>query len=157
MKIEELYERFGPMVHRRCLQLLSCQADAADATQDVFVKLLQRDLGETEGLSSFLYTTATNLCLNRIRDQKRRGEWVQSDSLLVEIASIEDHSSSSIARSLLGKLFGQSLEGSREIAVLHYLDGMSYEEVAQVVGLSVSGVRKRLASLRQSLQTLEAL
>ena len=52
------------------------------------------------------------------------------------------------ARSLLGRLFGRAPESSRTIAVLYLVDGMTLEEVAEAVGLSVSGVRKRLRSLR---------
>jgi RNA polymerase sigma-70 factor (ECF subfamily) len=41
------------------------------------------------------------------------------------------------------------------MATLHYLDGWTLEEVAREVGLSVSGVRKRLRSLRGELEALE--
>ena len=41
------------------------------------------------------------------------------------------------------------------MAVLHYVDGMTLEEVARHVGLSVSGVRKRLRILRERTQELE--
>jgi DNA-directed RNA polymerase specialized sigma24 family protein len=45
---------------------------------------------------------------------------------------------------------------TRTIAVLHLVDGMTYEEVAREVGLAVSGVRKRLRTLRAHLRELEA-
>jgi RNA polymerase sigma-70 factor (ECF subfamily) len=41
------------------------------------------------------------------------------------------------------------------MAVLHFLDGMTLEEVAGECGMSVSGVRRRLRALRDSLRTLE--
>ena len=44
---------------------------------------------------------------------------------------------------------------TRTIAVLHYVDGWTLEEVAQEVSLSVSGVRKRLRVLRQHLHGIE--
>jgi hypothetical protein len=56
---------------------------------------------------------------------------------------------------LLAQLFGRTPESSRVIAVLHYLDGLTLEEVAKEVGVSVSGVRKRLRVLRQELTILE--
>ena len=43
------------------------------------------------------------------------------------------------------------------MAVLYYVDGMTLEEVAREVGMSVSGVRKRLLGLRKSLQEMEKL
>jgi RNA polymerase sigma-70 factor (ECF subfamily) len=56
---------------------------------------------------------------------------------------------------LLDKLFARHRESSRVIAVLHYLDGLTLEQVAREVGMSVSGVRKRLRGLRQTLAEME--
>ncbi len=59
------------------------------------------------------------------------------------------------ARGVLDRLFGRHPESSRTIAVLHYVDGLTLEQVAAEVGLSVSGVRKRLRGLRQTLLSWE--
>ena len=155
MNIEQLYEKYGPMVLRRCRQLLGNEDEAMDLTQDVFVKLLQN--GQPEGVkypSSFLYVTATNLCINRIRAQKRRGERVD-DSLLHRIAVMDPTESRIGAASVLEKLFKVHEESSRTIAVLHLADGMTLEETAREMGMSVSGVRKRLARLRKTLSRIE--
>jgi RNA polymerase sigma-70 factor (ECF subfamily) len=42
MNVEDLYRRYGPMVMRRCRQLLRDEDQALDATQDVFVRLMER-------------------------------------------------------------------------------------------------------------------
>jgi DNA-directed RNA polymerase specialized sigma24 family protein len=66
--IEELFERYGPMVLRRCRQLLREEAEAQDVAQDVFVSVLRRRRELTfEYPSSLLFRIATNLSLNRIR------------------------------------------------------------------------------------------
>ena len=59
------------------------------------------------------------------------------------------------ALSVLDRLFGRERESTRTMAVLHYVDGMTLEQVANEVSMSVSGVRKRLRGLRESLQELE--
>jgi len=46
---------------------------------------------------------------------------------------------------------------TREIAVMYYLDSMTYEEVARETGLSVSGIRKRLRTLKQTATQLEGV
>jgi DNA-directed RNA polymerase specialized sigma24 family protein len=51
---------------------------------------------------------------------------------------------------LLDWLFGRHPESSRTIAVLHYVDGLTHEEVARRTQLSVSGVRKRQGPGRSS-------
>ena len=52
---------------------------------------------------------------------------------------------------LLDRLFGRHPASSRTIAVLHHIDGLTLDQVAEETGLSVSGVRKRLRRLRDTL------
>ena len=155
MNVDELYRRYGPMVVRRCKQLLRDEDQALDAAQDVFVRLMERqDRLKDDYPSSLLYRMATNLCLNRIRDSKRRKTTADQD-LLEQIADLDDAEGRIEARSVLARLFGGERESTRTMAVLHYVDGMTLQQVANEVNMSVSGVRKRLRGLRASLQELE--
>ncbi len=155
LDIEDLTARYGPMVLRRCRRLLRDEDEAMDACQDVFVRLIERrERLEARHPSSLLFRMATNLCLNRIRDRARRPE-TADDELVSRIAVAERPGAVSEARALLDRLFGRHPESSRTIAVLHYLDGLTLEQVAAEVGLSVSGVRKRLRSLRGTLTSWE--
>jgi RNA polymerase sigma-70 factor (ECF subfamily) len=155
LDVEELCHRYGPMVMRRCRQLLRNEEEAADVCQDVFVQLLMhRDRLRPEYPSSLLYRIATNLCLNRIRDSARR-PLTPGDEFLHSLASLEEPGAGSEARVLLDRLFARHQESSRVIAVLHYVDGLTLQETAQEVGLSVSGVRKRLRGLRETLTRME--
>jgi len=155
---EALFRKYGPMVLRRCIHLLGDTDRAADAVQEVFVKLLENKQNiKAEYPSSLLWTMATNHCLNKIRDYKRRGEDGDGDSILERIACSSDIGEKHGARSVLRKLFHSSPKSSRTIAVLHLVDGMTLEETAREVKMSVSGVRKRLAALRETLVELEAM
>jgi RNA polymerase sigma-70 factor (ECF subfamily) len=60
-----------------------------------------------------------------------------------------------MARLHLGHAFRTELRSTQVMAVLHHVDGLTFEEVAREVGLSVSGVRKRLRGLRARLEALE--
>ena len=119
-----------------------------DVCQDVFVKVLERRTAlDGAHPSSLLYRMATNLCLNRIRDKGRAAQ-PTDDHVLNSIARADDASERSLALVLLDRLFGRHPESSRTIAVLHHVDGLTLEEVAREVSMSVSGVRKRLRSLK---------
>jgi RNA polymerase sigma-70 factor, ECF subfamily len=156
LDIETLSERYGPMVLRRCRQLLRDEEEAMDACQDVFVRLLERRHRlDARFPSSLLYRVATNLCLNRIRDRRRRAPVAVEDGWLEGVASAEEPGGGSHARLLLDRLFGRQPQSSRTIAVLHHLDGLTIDQVAEVVGLSASGVRRRLRMLRAQLIDLE--
>jgi RNA polymerase sigma-70 factor, ECF subfamily len=153
--VEALSRRYGPMVLRRCRRLLRDEDEALDACQDVFVRVLERRQ-QLDGTypSSLLYRIATNVCLNRIRDCGRRPT-TRDEALLMSIACAEAPGAGSEARLLLDWLFGRQPESSRTIAVLHFVDGLTLEEVAQRTDLSVSGVRKRLRRLRETLTEID--
>jgi RNA polymerase sigma-70 factor (ECF subfamily) len=154
--VEAYYRRYGPQVLRRCRFLLRDEEKAVDAMHDVFVQLLRYQGGlKNSAPSSLLHQIATRVCLNRLRGARRRPEdW--EDELMLRIAAADDTEARTEARGLLDRLFGRVPASSRDIAVLHLVDGMTLEETAREVGLSVSGVRKRLRALSSALQELEA-
>jgi RNA polymerase sigma-70 factor (ECF subfamily) len=161
LDVGELCRRYGPMVLRRCRRLLRDDAEALDASQDVFVRVIERrDWLDGQYPSSLLFRIATNVCLNRIRDRGRRPEGhrvpatdAQDDQLYL-IAHAAEPGGQSEARLLLDRLFRRHPESSRTMAVLHYVDGLTLDEVANVTGMSVSGVRKRLRGLRMTLREM---
>ncbi len=153
--LEQLWDRYGPLVLRRCRQLLRDEDEALDVCQDVFVQLLRRGVADVRFPSSLIYRIATNLCLNRIRDRRHWPD-LPGDEVLIGIARLDDPGPAVHARSVLNRLFGRHQESTRVIATLHFVDGLTLEEVAGEVGMSVSGVRKRLRALRATLVELEA-
>ena len=157
INVEEFYTKYGPMVLRRCRYILKDEESALDAMQDVFVQIIkkQEKLNNTAP-SSLLYTMATNICLNKIRSIKSKKE-SSDDSIIEQIASMDDVEGQIITKGFLDKIFTNEKASTRTIAVLHYVDKLTLEETADFVGLSVSGVRKRLRKLRENgLPLMEA-
>ena len=156
IQTETYYRTYGPMVLRRCRFLLRDEDQARDAMHDVFVQLLiHQDRLDDQAPSSLLYRIATNVCLNRIRGRGSRRD-DGGDDAIARIAAAGDEADRAAARSVLRRLFGGEVESSAAIAVMHLVDGMTLEEVAREVGLSVSGVRKRLRRLKSAVADLEA-
>jgi RNA polymerase sigma-70 factor (ECF subfamily) len=85
-----------------------------------------------------------------LRSQRRRPT-DPGDDLLLRIAALDDTAAQADARSLLDRVLRREPESSATIAVLHLHDGLTLEETAEIVGLSVSGVRKRLRRLKAVL------
>ena len=149
------YTRYGGMVHRRCLSMLRTTQGAEDATQEVFVRLLRHQARlDDRALGGLLFRMATQVCLTRLRSRRRRPEHAD-DALLLRIAALDDMDGLVGARQLLDRLFGREPADVRLLATLHLVDGMTLEEVAAEVGLSVSGVRYHLRRLRGRLAELE--
>jgi len=142
------YEKYGPMVIRRCRNILKDPEDAMDAVQDVFVNLLRgREKLHGQYPSSLLFTMATNICLNRIRKKKR--ETVR-DFIDEEAAfPVMDEAYNQVdAEILLDVILGDESEKNRTIYYMYYVDQMTLKETGEASGLSISGVRKRLEAFK---------
>ena len=132
-EVEALYRAYGSVVHRRARALLGNEAEASDAVQDVFIRVL-RSYREFRGQSSpmtWLYRITTNLCLNRLRDRRRRSE------LHLELAEEQP----SVGRRMeltpdVRKLLAALPDDAAAAGVYYYLDGMTHEEIAGVLGVS---------------------
>ncbi len=156
--VEKMYRTYGPMVLRRCRQLLRSEERARDAMQEVFVRLLRSaDRITDQYPSSLLYRMATNVSLNVIRADKTRREVDSGDELLDSLAGVDDRPERFEWRSVLGRVLGGQQQSTRYIAVLHFVDGLTHEEVAREVRMSVSGVRKRLRLLRERVRAIPGL
>lgn len=153
--VDAWYRAYGPMVLRRCRSLLLSEEEAVEAMQDTFVQVIRyAERLDGKSPSSLLYRIATNVCFNRIRSRRRRPEDPASDTIaaIAQVAAIDERSA---ARDMLDRLFGSEPDSTATIAVMHLLEGHTHQEVADAVGLSVSGVRKRLRKLRGLLDQLE--
>jgi len=146
--IDSCYKKYVPMIFRRCMGILRNEDEALDAVQDVFVNLLkQQQRLHGRFLSSLLYTVATNICLNRLRQRKRREFDYQDPETLFpavndpEFARVE-------AGMIMETILENESESDRIICYLYHRDGMTLREVGEITGLSVSGVRKRLCAFK---------
>ncbi len=146
--VDELYRRYGGLVMRRCRRMLRDEDAALDAMHDTFVELLRnRDRLHDEQPGGLLYRMATQVCLNRLRTQRRHPE-TPDEALLLSIATAASAEKRVKAARFLSRLFGEEKDSTAVIATLHHFDGLTLEQVASQVGMSVSGVRKRLRNLR---------
>jgi RNA polymerase sigma-70 factor (ECF subfamily) len=130
--IERLYRDHGHVVLRRARALLQSEAEATDAVQDVFLSLLQRpeQLDGVTRITAWLYRATTHYCLNKLRDRRGR---LRILGALRPVASVASHSESlAQVRSLLERLPAPL----GEVAVYHHVDGMTYDEIAAMLGCS---------------------
>ncbi|MFL5345041.1 MAG: RNA polymerase sigma factor [Hyalangium sp.] len=136
--IAQLFERHGPRVYRRALRLLGNPGDAEEATQEIFIRVFRSVGGfrEQSQLTTWLYQITTNYCLNLIRDRSRRAELHQA-----HVGPLADESSRSDPTRpedlvLLRRLLVTADERQAAAAVYVFLDGMSHEEAAELLGVS---------------------
>lgn len=148
LDVEALYRRYGPMVLRRCRAIVGDEDESLDALQDVFVQVLRRRQTLRDDYpSSLLYRIATNVSLNRLRSRRRR-RCEPAGELISELPGTDDPQARAVGRLLLDQVFSGVVEGTRAVAEDRWVEKASLEVTARRAGLSVSGVRKRLRTLR---------
>ena len=114
MEFSKLYEAYAPMVYRRSMMLLRDESEAEDMVQNVFLRVFERwNSLDVSQPSSLLWNTTTRLCLNRIRDKKRRGLDCDTSELLLSIACADDDEGEKEAKGILAKLFSRGALGER--------------------------------------------
>jgi RNA polymerase sigma factor (sigma-70 family) len=140
--LAELYEKHAAAVYGRCRYLLKDDAEAKDALQDVFVKVLGA-LAEFRGAASpttWILRIATHHCLNLLRARKARWQ----EQLKAVQAERRQETESPDRRELVRVLLSLVPEEAQEIAVLYFVDELTQAEIAQELGRSLPTVRKRL-------------
>jgi len=143
------YEKYAPMVIRRCRRILGNGDDALDAVHDVFVNLL-RAQPQLHGRfpSSLLYTMATNICLNRLKKRKRESPQDISAEGAPLFLSVDEGFDQVEAELILEAILKDESEMNRAICFMYHADGMTLKEIGEAVGLSVTGVYKRLEAFK---------
>lgn len=148
---EVLVRRHRTRVFRIALRMLGDRDEAEDVTQDVTLQVWL-SLASFTGASTFttwLYRVVVNRCLDRIRRRPATRPVLDDDP--PPVAGAED-------TVIAGERLRATVEAitalppdQRAVIVLHQLEGLSYRQVAAVVGISEDAVRGRLHRARRTL------
>ncbi|MBI2862361.1 MAG: sigma-70 family RNA polymerase sigma factor, partial [Chloroflexi bacterium] len=157
-----LVQQYQNLVYSVALRLLANVDDAADATQDAFLSAYQA-IGRFRGGSfrAWLLRITTNCCYDRLRAARRRpaSPWSSLGEQAPDIETIADASTPPEEELLNAELMEDIQQGLmtlpeefRAAVVLSDIQGMSYEEIAEVLGCSVGTVKSRLSRGRARLR-----
>jgi RNA polymerase sigma-70 factor, ECF subfamily len=167
---DEMVSRYWDRIYGMVHQLLRNQQDAEEVTQDAFIRA-HRGLVNFRGDSAFstwLYQIATNLARNRYwywwrRKRDRTVSFDQpvsddNETPLSEVFAAENTESPgdlTVTRELVDRIavgMEQLNAKHREVLILRNVKNLSYEEIAQILGISVGTVKSRIARARDSLR-----
>jgi RNA polymerase sigma-70 factor, ECF subfamily len=165
---EQLLKRYDRNVFRIAQHITQNREDAEDVVQDAFLKAYQK-LDQFQGNSKFytwLVRIAVNEALMRLRKRKSDKTVSMDDEVETEegtmpreFADWSPNPEQQLSQAELKDLLGRTIQGLpasfRTVFVLRDVEGMSTEETAEMLGLSVPAVKSRL--LRARLQLRERL
>lgn len=164
---ETLIQEYQKRIFSIAYRMMQNQEDAADLTQEIFLKLFQ-NLDKFRGNSQFstwVYRVATNTCLDALKKAKRQTAYsldkeieTEEGTLLGELPDkgpspqelAEKKAILEAVRLGIAKL---SKEHQR-VMILRELEGLSYEEIAQILNCSVGTVKSRINRARENLKKI---
>jgi len=148
--------KYSDMVYTICLRMLTIEADAADAAQEVFVKVYQsiNRFREESKFSTWIYRITYNHCISVIRkkvkvidlvDEVPDGDINEGDVSGMDLISREER------KHHLNLAIEALPETDAVVVTLFYYDEMSLEEIAEVTGLSSGNIRIKLHRSRKKM------
>lgn len=151
----ELVGRYRERVWRICYRLLGNDADAADAAQEVFVRLFvhrQRFAGRSK-FGTWVYTIAVRTCLGLRRSRGRRQRYESQAACEAQRKQGAAPKGGAAQLSLeTEELLAELGEEDRALVILKYAEGYSFEELAEMFGLSISACKMRVSRARDRLE-----
>lgn len=145
---DELVRRYRRRVYGICFRYFGDAADAEDAAQDAFVAVLRRahTFQGTSSFSTWMYRVAVNACNDLARKRGRRPRRSDADvsTLADELASPDDLMGRRELSMVLEKALAQLDADTRAAIVLHDVQGVPYQDIAERLGMAVGTVKSRI-------------
>jgi RNA polymerase sigma-70 factor (ECF subfamily) len=159
--MHELYERYRRRVFALIARIVGAQ-DAEELTQDVFLRAfrgLEKFRGDAQ-LSTWMYRLAVNAALSHATRAQSRARRNASEEELLQVPAPDGESSPGASdprlRERLTAALAELPAGYRAVLVLHDVEGLQHDEIAEIlgcrVGTSKSQLHKARAQMRQKLR-----
>jgi RNA polymerase sigma-70 factor (ECF subfamily) len=162
---EQLFQQYQKGIYNAIYQIVRSESDAADLTQDVFVRAYRAlpRLQSPEAFTSWLYRIAINLSRNHLRDSARARteslEFSDGDEEGGGQRDIADTSMDPAAKAQTRDVqdrVRRAIEtlspDHRTVITFHHIEEMSVEEIARILNISVGTVKSRLSRARENLR-----
>ena len=156
---EYFLDRYGQQVFVLVDRIVSCQEDAEELTQDVFLKAFQQlsSFKAESTFSTWIYRIATNIAISAVR-KKRNDVLRLDDSVFANLsdtqvdAELEDESEEQMER--LQQAMNQLEADERALITLYYLEEKPLAEVAFILGMTEGNAKVKLHRIRKKLYVL---
>lgn len=151
---EEIYSRYASRIWLYALKVSGDRDGAEDIFQGTFLRLLQSTGKQKEmrNLSGYLLKIARNLCLNTKAKMRPTPRPLEELDIPIESSQIESRELESLIATALDLL----PVDQREAFVLQAYNGLSYKEIAEVIGHPVSTVRNRVVRAKKKMREILA-
>ncbi|GAB5466850.1 MAG: hypothetical protein Kapaf2KO_22860 [Candidatus Kapaibacteriales bacterium] len=147
----EIYTRYSQTVYLYCLKMLGNDAEADDVYQDVFVKFvthIRENHKEMDNIVSYLVGMARNFCINLIRSKQVQYKYKAEEPDYQKPFNYENKQLLELVERELEELDTES----KEIFVMRIYQGMSYQEIGKICGVSESGAKNKFWRAKEKIR-----
>lgn len=137
--VAELFQKYGAIVYHKALRLLGSHAEAEDAVQEIFIRAMRNlsGLHNQGALGGWLSQITANYCLDILRQRSRHRRLLEKN---IEASDEQVQGAATSDLVLLRQLLSEA-DPQQAQAVIHvYLDDMSHEQAAELLGVSKRSV-----------------
>lgn len=153
-QIAQLYDTYGDMLFRLAYSIMLNQADAEDAVQDIFIKIIGKipEFTSSSQEKAWITKVLANHCKDMLRKRKLRlytplEEVLEQSGHGLSVPGPEDNGGTELFQMVLS--LGEKY---REPLILHYFEGFSVEEVSEILSIGQSAVKMRLSRGREMIR-----
>ncbi|MCR4829012.1 MAG: RNA polymerase sigma factor [Bacteroidales bacterium] len=150
---KELYELFAPSMFTLCLRYTHTDEDAMDVMHDGFIKAFDNidQLRSGDSLTAWMKSIMVNTAISHLRREKRYVDVDIADESLSHFTAYDDNAFDEIDIELIMKAIRQLPTRQRVVFNMVELEGYTYEEVAEQLGITSSAVRSNLMRAKRLL------
>ena len=162
----EVVSRYKNKVYNYIYRMTNSSDDAEDLTQEVFIRMYTSidSFRSQSSLNTWLFRIASNLCIDKFRRSKNRTAAYSLDDPVGDsdgemTHEVADHTyephrllENVEMAEQIGAALAQLPEKLRATLLLHDIEGLPYEEIAQIVGCPLGTVKSRLFNARMQLR-----
>jgi RNA polymerase sigma-70 factor (ECF subfamily) len=160
-ELEELYDEHAQALYAYCFELTRSDADTKDVLQDLFTKLSRQPkvLKGVRNVRAYLLRLVHNAAIDLMRRRETREKYVQEMSKnSPQIFEVSDDAVEEMFRRALSSALAELPEEQRAAVHLRLWEGMKFEEIAELLGISLNTAASRyryaIDKLRQRLRPL---
>jgi len=152
-----LVRRYADVLHGHAVRMVHSQDVAADMVQQAFVQGFKKlaSCRNPDQVGAWLFRILANRCRDHLRSPRRRDLPLQVlPDLPARRSDPSEEASHAEVRDRVHAALGRLTPEQREAFVMRHLEGLSYEEIAAVMNLSVAALKMRVHRAREALRGL---
>lgn len=152
-----LYSRYSSKVYSRCLSLLKNEATAADASQDIFMKIFLNlaKFNQKSRFSTWVYSITYNYCIDNIRRKKKEKTVLTDEERQIEDVQdeVSDKELFEIELERIKEIMERIPAEDKAVLTMKYQEGLSIKDIGIIINKSESATKMKLKRAKHKVRT----